>query len=80
MEQLLSSEDAIALIRNCKIEGRRVLGVDGFVMVPDGFEAKLDLILDVSDESKTVEQAAQETEEFIKKHGREGVVFEVCVD
>jgi len=39
-----------------------VLGVDGFVLVPDGFVADLDLVLDVSGPDLSVKEAAMDAE------------------
>lgn len=80
MNELLTAEEAISLVKKCEREGIRILGVDGFVEVPAGFEAKLDLILDVSQEEKGMNEAANEVLEFISRHARQDVRFELCID
>lgn len=75
----LNTAEAIASIREQAQAGVQILGVDGFVVVPEGIRAPLDLILDVS-EPMTVEGAAAEAEAFISKHARDDVVWEVWAD
>jgi hypothetical protein len=76
----VSAAEAIASIHECTGRGVRLLGLDGFTVVPEGFRADLDLLLDVSDRPLTSVQAAAEAEAFIKKHGRPDVVWEVWAD
>ncbi|MEO8454223.1 MAG: hypothetical protein ABI454_03620 [Sphingomicrobium sp.] len=57
-----------------------ILGVDGFVVVPDGFVAALDLMLDVSGQNLTAAEAAAEAESFVRSKARPDVVWEVCAD
>jgi hypothetical protein len=76
----VSAEDAIASIRASTQGGIRILGVDGFTVVPEGFRADLDLMLDVSDPPMTAEQAAAESLAFIEKHARPDVIWEVWAD
>ena len=54
-----------------------MLGVDGFVLVPDGFVADLDLVLDVSGPDLSVKEAAMDAEAFVVSKDRPGVVWEV---
>jgi hypothetical protein len=76
----VSAAQAIASIHECKARGVRLLGLDGFTVVPEGFRADLDLLLDVSNRPLTQVEAAAEAEAFIKKHGRPDVVWEVWAD
>jgi hypothetical protein len=76
----VTAPDAIALIRKLTKAGVQILGVDGFVVVPEGFMADLDLMLDVSERPMTAEEAAAETKAFIDKHARSDVVWEVWAD
>jgi hypothetical protein len=57
-----------------------LLGLDGFTVVPDGFRADLDLLLDVSDRPMTAEEAAAEAEAFIDKNARPDVIWEVWTE
>jgi len=72
--------EAIASIRECVRAGVQILGLDGFVVTPEGFMADLDLMLDVSERPMTVEEAATEAEAFINKNARSDVVWEVWTD
>jgi hypothetical protein len=76
----VNTSEAIASIRKYAQAGVQILGVDGFVVVAEGFRADLDLMLDVSDRPMTVQQAAAEAEAFINEHARSGVVWEVWTD
>jgi hypothetical protein len=76
----LTAADAIASIHEKARHGVRILGVDGFTVVPEGFRADLDLILDVSNRPMTAEQAAAESVAFIEKHARSDVIWEVWAD
>jgi hypothetical protein len=76
----VTASEAITSIREYTEGGVRILGVDGFTVVRDGFGADLDLILDVSDRSMTAEQAAAESVAFIEKHARSDVIWEVWAD
>ena len=76
----VAAAEAIASIRQCTLDGVRILGVDGFTVVPEGFRADFDLMLDVSDRPMTAEQAAAESVAFIEKHGRSDVIWEVWAD
>jgi hypothetical protein len=76
----LSATDAIASIRESAQGGVRILGVDGFTVVPEGFRADLDLMLDVSELTMTAEQAAAESVAFVQNHARPDVIWEVWTD
>ena len=76
----VNTSDAIAAIRKCANEGVQILGLDGFVVVPEGFVAALDLVLDASDRNLTVEQAAAEAEAFVTAKGRPDVLWEVWTE
>jgi hypothetical protein len=73
----LSSTEALAEIRKRRISGTPILGVDGFQVVPEGFVARLDLILDVSSPPRSHEQAAAEAEAFILSKSEPDIVFEI---
>jgi hypothetical protein len=76
----VTSSQAITSIRECAEAGLRVLGVDGFVVVPDGFVAALDLVLDVSNRNLGVEEAATEAEAFVVSKARPEVLWEVWTE
>jgi hypothetical protein len=76
----VSASEAIASIRKCTQDGVRVLGLDGFTVIPEGFRADLDLLLDVSDRPMTAEEAAAEAEAFIQTHTRPDVIWEVWTE
>ena len=76
----VAAPDAIATIRKCNQSGVRILGVDGFTVVPEGFRADLDLILDVSDRPMSADEAAAESIALIEKHARSDVIWEVWTD
>ena len=76
----LKTPEAIASIREHAQAGVQILGVDGFVVVPQGFRADFDLMLDVSTRPMTVEAAAAEAESFVRKHARSDLVWEVWTD
>lgn len=76
----VNSSQAIASIRECVEARLPVLGVDGFMVVPDGFVADLDLVLDVSNRNLTIEEAAMEAEAFVVSHERPDLVWEVWTE
>ena len=76
----VTAAEAIASIRKCTKDAVRILGLDGFTVVPEGIRADLDLLLDVSDRPMTVEEAAAEAEAFVNANARPDVVWEVWVD
>jgi hypothetical protein len=76
----VNTSEAIASIRKCAEDGVQILGLDGFVIVPEGFMAALDLLLDVSGQSLTVEQAAAEAEAFVRSKGRPNILWEVWTE
>jgi hypothetical protein len=76
----VDTSEAIASIRKCADEGVQILGLDGFVVIPDGFVAALDLLLDTSGRNLTVEEAATEAEAFVTAKGRPDVLWEVWTE
>ena len=76
----VTAPEAIASIREFTQAGVRILGLDGFTVVPEGFRADLDLLLDVSDRPMTAEEAAAEAEAFVNANARPDVVWEVWAD
>jgi hypothetical protein len=76
----VETSEAIASVRKYAQGGVRILGVDGFVVVPEGFVAALDLILDVSERNLTVAQAAAEAEAFVNSKARRDVLWEVWTE
>ena len=76
----LRTSEAIATIRDCAQAGVQIFGLDGFVVVPEGFVAALDLLLDVSEQGLTVEEAAAAAESFIRSKGRPDVLWEVWTE
>jgi hypothetical protein len=77
--ELLSGEDAVKHIEAAAACNRLVLGVDGVRIVPEGYMASLDLILDVSGKPITVEAAAAATINFIRSNAADDVVFEIVI-
>jgi hypothetical protein len=78
IEKLIAA-DAIERISSVTAEGGRILGVDGFRVVPEGFVAALDLILDLSSRPISPEAAADEAIQFLLSNANEHIVFEVVV-
>jgi hypothetical protein len=76
----VTAPEAIASIRESTRAGVRILGLDGFTIVPEGFRADLDLLLDVSNRPMTAEEAAAEAEAFVNANARPDVVWEVWTD
>jgi hypothetical protein len=76
----VAAAEAIASIRERTLAGVRILGLDGFTIVPEGFRADLDLLLDVSNRPMTAEEAASEAEAFVNANARPDVVWEVWAD
>ncbi len=50
------------------------------MVVPEGFIAALDLLLDVSGQNLTVEEAAAEAEAFVHAKARPDVLWEVWTE
>lgn len=78
--EMLNGADATARIRSSARDGWKVLGVDGFRLMPEGYVASLDLILDLSSSGLTAEAAEAEALGFISKHAAADVMFEVVTD
>ncbi len=76
----LNTSEAIASIRACAQAGVQVLGLDGFVVVPEGFMASLDLLLDVSDRGLTAAEAAAQAEAFVSSNASPEVIWEVWTE
>jgi hypothetical protein len=76
----LTSEQAMLLVAQCRRDGRRILGIDGFIIVPEGYIASLDLILDVSHDGVSADEAANALETFIATRSAPDVRFEIVVD
>ena len=75
----VSAPHAIASIREYTQIGVRVLCVEGFTVVPEGFRADFDLMFTASAEL-ALDEAASETKAFIEKHARPDVIWEVWAD
>jgi hypothetical protein len=76
----VGAKEAIASVRECALAGIRIIGLDGFTVVPGGFRADLDLLLDVSNRPMTAEEAAAEAVAFIEKRARPDVIWEVWAE
>jgi hypothetical protein len=76
----VDTSEAIASIRKCAREGVQILGLDGFVVIPEGFVAALGLLLDLSGRNLTVEEAAAEAEAFVTSKSRPDVLWEVWTE
>jgi hypothetical protein len=76
----LNTAEAIASVQDYAEAGVQILGVDGFVVVPEGLRADLDLMLDVSEPQASAEVAAAQVEAFIRERARPDVVWEVWAD
>ena len=76
----LTAAAAVAHVQALLARGHRVLGIDGFRVVPGGHLAALDLILDLSGCHLRVEEAASQALAFIEAHAGDDVLFEVVSD
>ena len=79
-QEKMPAADAIAQIKAAARAGRRVLGVDGFKVVPEGHLASLDLILDLSTRPMTHAAAAETAIEFIAARSADDMLFEVVIE
>lgn len=79
LSKMLPADEAEKQIGSAVASNRRVLGVDGFRIIPGGYMAALDLILDVSSKPMTFEMAAAKTVEFIRSNAASDLVFEVVI-
>jgi len=75
-----SAIEAIKLIELGRINGRRILGVDGFEESSRGYIARLDLIFDVSGDVWTVDRAYEKVISFVRNHIEDHVTFEIVFD
>ncbi|MEI6642339.1 MAG: hypothetical protein WCL10_09895 [Novosphingobium sp.] len=80
LNDLLKADDAVRQIEAAVRGNRRVFGVDGFRVVPQGYIAALDLILDVSNEPMEPVAAATKTIQFIRLNAADDVLFEVVIE
>jgi len=76
----LPASEAIGAIRRYAQEGVRILGVEGFEVVPDGIVAHIDLILDLSVIEMNAVEAASEAEDFVRATDRPNLIWEICAD
>lgn len=76
----VNTPEAIASIRACAQAGVRVLGLDGFVVAPEGFVAPLDLLLDVSGRGLSAAEAAAQAEAFVRSNASSEVLWEVWTE
>lgn len=76
----MKADEAVRQIETAIRGNRRVVGVDGFQVVPQGIIAALDLILDVSSEPMEPEAAAIKSIQFIRLNAAEDVLFEVVIE
>jgi hypothetical protein len=76
----VDTSEAIAAIRKCADGGVYIPNLDGFVVVPEGLIAALDLLLDTSDRNFNVEEAAAEAEAFVTANGRPDLLWEVWTE
>ena len=72
--------EALAAIRKCAEDGAQILGLDGFLVAPEGFLAPLDFLLDVSGKGLTAGQAAAQAEAFVLLKDRPDVLWEVWTE
>lgn len=77
MIERLEAEAAIERIKELWQCQKLILGVDGFITVPGGVEAPIDLILDLSNGALSVDEAAAEAEKFVVANARANVTFEI---
>lgn len=80
LTDFLKADDAVRQIEAAIRRNRRVFGVDGFRVVPQGFVAALDLTLDISNELMEPEAAANKSIQFIRSNAADDVLFEVVIE
>ena len=82
LNQRIPAAMAIQMLDALDTTRHHVLGVDGFVETDAGLEARLDLILDVSERMHhlTWAEKAQFVRIFVANRAQDGVVFEVCAE
>jgi hypothetical protein len=76
----LGTAETLALIAKYARDGVRVLGVEGFVTVPEGYIAYLDLILDVSAPEVSSAEGWATADAFVREKDRPNVLWEVWID
>jgi hypothetical protein len=79
IEKLVAA-DAVERIKSATDRGGRILGIDGFRVVPEGFVASPDLILDLSTRPMARDDAAAAAISFVAVHEARDVVFEVVIE
>ncbi|MCW2410583.1 MULTISPECIES: hypothetical protein [unclassified Sphingobium] len=79
-QEKMSARDAVALITAAGRANCKVLGVDGFQIVPEGHLASLDLILDLSTRPMTRAAAAETAIAFITARSTSDMLFEVVIE
>jgi hypothetical protein len=75
--QMLSAAEAVQRITSCNSNGKRLLGVDGFQIVSEGYIGRLDLILDLSSPMQEPEAAERIALKFVSEHAARDIMFEV---
>ena len=75
--QMMNAADAAERIRSCAVAGWQVLGVDGFQVSSGNYVGRLDLILDLSLQPISAEEAAITALQFVAAHTAPDVLFEV---
>ncbi|MCR9232236.1 MAG: hypothetical protein NXI29_14590 [bacterium] len=74
---VLAPEDALALIRRCREQQVRVLGIDGFHMFDQSQQPDMGESIDYSRLGDTVEDCWNAAEQFLSERMRSGLYFEV---
>ena len=73
----LKACDALVEIQRYEAKGSKILGIEGFEIVDDGYIARLDLILDLSADPCAVARSHQLAEQFVRAHASENIEFEI---
>ncbi len=77
---ILNSEDAISLVRRCRIKKVKVLGIDGFHIYGQSMQPDMAESVDFSNNPKIVNDCWSEAEQFLTARINSGLFFEVVVD
>lgn len=77
MQNFLSSESALDAIRKYRLKNKRILGIDGFEIVDEGYVARIDLVLDLTTSIMTTGRSIDLAEDFILKNSAGNIVFEI---